>query len=67
MNINIFSKIDDKGNTYWTATFDKVPEVIGGGNTPQKALKEGLKNLKYFKKYLKEINKWIVIVKNVEN
>ena len=53
MKITIISNIDDKGNTYWTASFDGRPEVVGGGDTPKEALNEGLENLKYFEDYLK--------------
>ena len=57
MKITIISNIDDKGKTYWTASFDETPEVVGGGDTPEEALKEGLENLENFKDYSRNISK----------
>ena len=53
MKITIVSNIDDKGKTYWTASFGEIPNVVGGGNTPEDALNEGLENLKDFEDHLK--------------
>ena len=52
MKITIVSNIDDKGKTYWTASFGEIPNVVGGGNTPKDALNEGLENLKDFEDHL---------------
>jgi predicted RNase H-like HicB family nuclease len=52
--MRVFPKKADDGTTYWTATFPSVPGCMGGGDTPEEAVKEAMENFTVYTEFLKE-------------
>lgn len=52
--IRVIPKKDIDGNTYWTAYFPKIESVVGGGDTPDEAIKEAQENLEFYLEYLQD-------------
>ena len=53
--MRVFPKKAEDGTTYWTATFTSVPECIGGGDTPEEAVKEAMESLTVYTEFLKKL------------
>nr|MBQ4318646.1 type II toxin-antitoxin system HicB family antitoxin [Clostridia bacterium] len=53
--IKIVPGKDASGNIYWTASFPAVDGCIGGGDTPESAVKEAYENLEVYLEYLESI------------
>ena len=54
--MRVSPKKADDGTTYWTATFSSIPGCVGGGDTPEDAVKEAMENLTVYTEFLKESN-----------
>ena len=52
--IRVIPHKDDHGDTYWTASFPEIDGCVGGGDTPEEAVAEALKNLEFFSGYGEE-------------
>lgn len=52
--VRIVPKKDCDGLTYWTAFYPAIKAVVGGGDTPEEAIKEAQENLDVYLEYLKE-------------
>ena len=52
--IRVIPQIDNDGKEYWTAFFPAVEGVVGGGDTPEEAMKEARENLAVYLEYLTE-------------
>lgn len=50
--IRVVSKIDEAGETYWTAFYPAIPGCVGGGITAEEAISEAKENLDIYLEYL---------------
>ena len=50
--INVESRIDSDGDVYWAASFQDIPQCVGGGNTKEEAIKDAYDNLSFYLKTL---------------
>lgn len=55
--ICIVPKKDCDGKTYWSATFPAIKECVGGGDTPEEAVRDAMENLEFVLEYLKDEGK----------
>lgn len=55
--ICIVPKKDCDGKTYWSATFPAIKECVGGGDTPEEAVRDAMENLNFVVEYLKDEGK----------
>ena len=52
--IKIIPKINNEGKTYYTAMYPSIEAVVGGGDSPEEAVKEAQENLEFYLDYLKD-------------
>lgn len=57
--LKVYPKIADDSNVYWTACFPSIPNCIGGGDTPEEAMREAHENLEVYLEFLEEERKKI--------
>lgn len=52
--LKVFPKRDENGKTYWTALFPRINGCVGGGDTPEEAIKAAEENLEIYIEFLQE-------------
>lgn len=52
--IKVFPKKDENEKTYWTALFPQIKGCVGGGDTPEEAIKAAEENLEVYIEFLQE-------------
>lgn len=54
--MRLVPNLDCEGKVYWTVLFPAIEGCVGGGYTPEEAVKEALENLNLYLEYLQEEN-----------
>lgn len=52
--IKVFPSKNNEGEIYWSAIFPEIKGIVGGGDSPEEAIKEAEENLSVYIQYLKE-------------
>lgn len=58
-NVNVYPIRCEDGTIQWGAKFLEVESVVGGGDTPEEAMKSAYENLEAYLEFLKEEGKFI--------